>query len=286
MRAENVVLLTIKKAYTTLSDYEKRVADFVLANADETLNLTVANLAKQTQVSEPTVIRFCRKLNFTGYQEFKIALAKGDVYGGETLKVIHEEVTPQDSVREISSKVISSHILAMQQTMAMINYERLEQFIDLILRAGHLDFFGLGGSGTVAMDVENKFLRTGINTRCCIDAHIQLIWTALRDKNDVIVIFSNSGTTRHFVKVMELARKNGVKLVLITSGSNTVLTRLADITFQIHASETSHKKEPSSSRIAMLAIMDVVATAIALEKQSDYIENIYKTRAALENEKY
>lgn len=286
MRAENVVLLTIKKAYTTLSDYEKRVADFVLANADETLNLTVANLAKQTQVSEPTVIRFCRKLNFTGYQEFKIALAKGDVYGGETLKVIHEEVTPQDSVREISSKVISSHILAMQQTMAMINYERLEQFIGLILRAGHLDFFGLGGSGTVAMDVENKFLRTGINTRCCIDAHIQLIWTALRDKNDVIVIFSNSGTTRHFVKVMELARKNGVKLVLITSGSNTVLTRLADITFQIHASETSHKKEPSSSRIAMLAIMDVVATAIALEKQSDYIENIYKTRAALENEKY
>lgn len=286
MRAENVVLLTIKKAYTTLSDYEKRVADFVLANADETLNLTVANLAKQTQVSEPTVIRFCRKLNFTGYQEFKIALAKGDVYGGETLKVIHEEVTPQDSVREISSKVISSHILAMQQTMAMINYERLEQFIGMILRAGHLDFFGLGGSGTVAMDVENKFLRTGINTRCCIDAHIQLIWTALRDKNDVIVIFSNSGTTRHFVKVMELARKNGVKLVLITSGSNTVLTRLADITFQIHASETSHKKEPSSSRIAMLAIMDVVATAIALEKQSDYIENIYKTRAALENEKY
>lgn len=286
MRAENVVLLTIKGTYTTLSDYEKRVADYVLANADETLNLTVANLAKQTQVSEPTVIRFCRKLNFTGYQEFKIALAKGDVYGGDTLKVIHEEVTSQDSVREISSKVVNSHILAMQQTMAMINYERLEQFIGLILQAEHLDFFGLGGSGTVAMDVENKFIRTGINTRCCIDAHIQLIWTALRGKNDVIVIFSNSGTTRHFVKVMELARKNGAKLVLITSGSNTVLTRLADITFQIHASETSHKKEPSSSRIAMLAIMDVVATAIALEKQSDYIENIYKTRAALEDEKY
>ena len=102
----------------------------------------------------------------------------------------------------------------------------------------------------------------------------------------MVVIFSNSGSTRHFAKVMDIARKNGVKLVLITSGSNTVLTKLADLAFQIHARETSYKKEPSSARIAMLAIMDVAATAVALEKQSDYIENIYRTRAALEDEKY
>ncbi len=286
MRAENVVLLMIKEGYSGLSDYEKRVADFVLDNADETLNLTMASLSRQVQGSEPTVIRFCRKLNFTGYQEFKIALAKGNVYAGDTLKVIHEEVTPEDSIQEISNKVIHSHILAMQQTFSMINYEKLEQFVGLIQRAEHLDFFGLGGSGTVAVDVENKFIRTGINTRCCIDAHIQLMWTALRGENDVVVIFSNSGSTRHFAKVMDIARKNGVKLVLITSGSNTVLTKLADLAFQIHARETSYKKEPSSARIAMLAIMDVAATAVALEKQSDYIENIYRTRAALEDEKY
>lgn len=286
MGAENVVLLMVKEAYTALSNSEKQVADFVLDCADETVNFTVANLAKQAQVSEPTVIRFCRKLNFTGYQEFKIALAKGSAHTDDTLKVIHEEVRPQDSLQEISGKVINSHILAMQQTFSMISYEKLEQFIRLIQQAGHLDFFGLGGSGTVAIDVENKFIRTGINTRCCIDSHIQLMWTALRGEGDVIVIFSNSGMTKHFAKIMDIARKNGVKLVLITSGNNTVLTKLADITFQIHAKETSYKKEPSSARIAMLAIMDVVVTAIALEKQGMYIDNIYETRAALESEKY
>lgn len=286
MGAENVVLLMVKEAYTALSNSEKQVADFVLDCADETVNFTVANLAKQAQVSEPTVIRFCRKLNFTGYQEFKIALAKGSAHTDDTLKVIHEEVRPQDSLQEISGKVINSHILAMQQTFSMVSYEKLEQFIRLIQQAGHLDFFGLGGSGTVAIDVENKFIRTGINTRCCIDSHIQLMWTALRGEGDVIVIFSNSGMTKHFAKIMDIARKNGVKLVLITSGNNTVLTKLADITFQIHAKETSYKKEPSSARIAMLAIMDVVVTAIALEKQGMYIDNIYETRAALESEKY
>lgn len=286
IRTGNVVLLLIKEAYENLSNSEKQVADFVLRRGEDTVNLTMANLSKQAQVSEPTVVRFCRKLNFNGYQDFKIALAKGSAYTEETLKIIHEEVKAKDSLKEISGKVISSHILAMQQTFSMIHYEKLEQFLEMIQTAEHLDFFGLGGSGTVAIDVENKFIRTGINTRCCIDAHIQLMWTALRGERDVIVIFSNSGMTKHFDEVMQLARKNKVKLVLITSGVNTVLTKQADLTFQIHAKETSYKKEPSSARIAMLAIMDVVVTAIALKKQNMYIDNIYKTRAALEEEKY
>lgn len=282
----NMVLLQIKETYESLSNSEKQVADYVLAHAEETVNLTMANLSRQARVSEPTVVRFCRKLAYNGYQDFKIALAKGSAYTEETLKIIHEEVKAKDSMKEISNKVIHSHILAMQQTFSMIHYEKLEQFLDMILQAKHLDFFGLGGSGTVAIDVENKFIRTGINTRCCIDAHIQLMWTALRGEQDMIVIFSNSWMTKHFDKVMRLARKNGVKLVLITSGVNTVLTKQADLTFQIYAKETSYKKEPSSARIAMLAIMDVVVTAIALKKQELYIDSIYETRAALEDEKY
>lgn len=285
MKAGNVVLLLIKDLYDTLSNSEKQVADFVLEHAEETVTLTMASLSRNAGVSEPTVVRFCRKLNFNGYQDFKIALAKGSAYTEDTLKVIHEEVKPKDSLEEISGKVMNSHILAMQQTFSMLDYEKLGQFLELVQQAEHLDFFGLGGSGTVAIDVENKFIRTGINTRCCIDSHIQLMWTALRGKRDVIVIFSNSGTTKHFVDVAKLAKKNGVKIVLITSGKNTALTRLADLTFQIFAKETSYKKEPSSARIAMLAIMDVLVTAIALNKQNMYIDNIYKTRAALEDEK-
>lgn len=285
MKAGNVVLLLIKDLYDTLSNSEKQVADFVLEHAEETVTLTMASLSRNAGVSEPTVVRFCRKLNFNGYQDFKIALAKGSAYTEDTLKVIHEEVKPKDSLEEISGKVMNSHILAMQQTFSMLDYEKLGQFLELVQQAEHLDFFGLGGSGTVAIDVENKFIRTGINTRCCIDSHIQLMWTALRGKKDVIVIFSNSGTTKHFVDVAKLAKKNGVKIVLITSGKNTALTRLADLTFQIFAKETSYKKEPSSARIAMLAIMDVLVTAIALNKQNMYIDNIYKTRAALEDEK-
>ncbi|MCI6465843.1 MAG: MurR/RpiR family transcriptional regulator [Faecalicatena sp.] len=281
LHSKNEVLLRIQELYDLLSKSEQKVAAYVLDNSDETMRLSIASLAKQVNVSEPTVVRFCRKLDFDGYQDFKIALAQGSNYTNETLKIIHEEILESDSLKEISQKVVNSHILALQQTFSYMNYDNLEEFLRLLGRGGKVEFYGLGGSGTVAIDGENKFLRTGIDTRVCIDSHIQLMRTALLKENDLIVIFSNSGTTKHFVNVMDIAKKNGTKTVLITSFKESLLGRMADLVFEVRARETSYKQEPSSSRVAMLAIIDVIVTAIALQNQNQYIQNIYETRQAL-----
>lgn len=283
--AKNDVLMTIQEVMKHLSKSEQKVAEYVLEHSDETMNLSIASLSKNADVSEPTVVRFCRKLDFNGYQDFKIALAKGSTYTDETLKIIHEEILETDSLEEISQKVVNSHTLALRQTVANINYEQLEQFVDMLCNAGQVKFFGLGGSGTVAIDVENKFLRTGINTEVCIDSHIQLMKTSLLAKKDVVVIFSNSGATKHFADIIEIAHKNGTKVVVITSFADSILGRVADLTFEIRAKEKSYKQEPSSARLAMFAIMDVVVTAIALRWQKKYIQNIHRTREALSLEK-
>lgn len=281
LHSKNEVLLRIQELYDMLSKAEQKVAGYVLENSDETMRLSIASLAKQVNVSEPTVVRFCRKLDFDGYQDFKIALAQGSNYTNETLKIIHEEILKTDSLKEISQKVMNSHILALQQTFSYINYGNLEEFIRLLCRGGKVDFYGLGGSGTVAIDGENKFLRTGINTRVCIDSHIQLMRTSLLGEEDLIIIFSNSGATKHFVDVMNIAKKNKTETVLITSFKESLLGKMADLVFEVRARETSYKQEPSSSRVAMLAIIDVVVTAIALKNQEQYIQNIYETRQAL-----
>lgn len=285
MTSKNDVILKIQEQYENLSNSEKKVADYILVNPYEVVQETIANIAKVVNVSEPTVVRFCRKLDFSGYQDFKIALARGSARSEESLKVIHDEAKETDTLKEVALKVMNSHILAMQQTFHALDYEKLQEFVDILLGAKKVEVFGLGGSGTVAIDVENKFLRTGIATNACIDAHIQLMRTALLDENDAIIIFSNSGTTKHFQQVLKIAKQKGVRVILITSAKNTSLTKGATLVFQIYAKETSHKKEPSSARIAMIAIMDVVVTKIALKMQDVFIENVYKTRQALEKEK-
>ena len=109
--------------------------------------------------------------------------------------------------------------------------------------------------------------------------------TALLSEKDLIVIFSNSGSTLHFANIIDIARKNGTKTAVITSFKDSMLGRMADLTFEVRAKEKSYKQEPSSARLAMLAIMDVVVTAIALRSQKEYIHNIHLTREALQVEK-
>jgi DNA-binding MurR/RpiR family transcriptional regulator len=70
------VIEIIKEKYQKIYTAERKVADFVLDRPQEAVNMNVAELAKQSDVSEATVIRLCHHLGYSGYYQFRILLAK------------------------------------------------------------------------------------------------------------------------------------------------------------------------------------------------------------------
>ena len=109
--------------------------------------------------------------------------------------------------------------------------------------------------------------------------------TALMNEKDFIIIFSNTGNTHHFVNLLNVARSKNIPTLVITSFINSITAKMATYVLEVKANEIHYKKEPSSARIAMLGIIDIIVTAIALNMHNDYIENIYETRKALSKEK-
>ena len=75
MRSPNLIR-RITESRSSLRKSEAKVADFVLANANDVINMRIVDLASCTEVSEPTVIRFCRAIGFNGFQAFKLQLAQ------------------------------------------------------------------------------------------------------------------------------------------------------------------------------------------------------------------
>ncbi|WP_411898954.1 RpiR family transcriptional regulator, partial [Salmonella enterica] len=59
-----------------LSKSERRVADVILAAPGRSINLSIAMLAQEANVSDPTVNRFCRSMNTRGFPDFKLHLAQ------------------------------------------------------------------------------------------------------------------------------------------------------------------------------------------------------------------
>ncbi len=57
-----------------------RIYKYIVSNIDKIQYMTIRELAKELQVSTPTILRFCNKNNFDGYSEFKEALKKKLLY--------------------------------------------------------------------------------------------------------------------------------------------------------------------------------------------------------------
>lgn len=66
--------IRIAAAYSTLTKTEKRIADDLLTYRD-VRHLSLADLSKKLGVGEASIVRFCRKLGYRGYQDFRFSLA-------------------------------------------------------------------------------------------------------------------------------------------------------------------------------------------------------------------
>ena len=74
--SNNDVLSKVRGFYTSLSSSEKKVAGFVLEHYQETIRMTLADVAQESGVSDATVLRFCRSIGYSNWLEFKINLTQ------------------------------------------------------------------------------------------------------------------------------------------------------------------------------------------------------------------
>ncbi|MBE8167557.1 MAG: transcriptional regulator HexR, partial [Shewanella sp.] len=66
----------VQKSLIHFSKSERKVAEVILSEPQTAIHSSIATLAKMADVSEPTVNRFCRRLDTKGFPDFKLHLAQ------------------------------------------------------------------------------------------------------------------------------------------------------------------------------------------------------------------
>lgn len=277
------MLAEIRQRLVSLRRSERRVADFVLERPEEVLYLSISELAERTATSDPTVLRFCRALGLKGYQEFRIELARQLVPARMS---IHEEAGPEDDPAALIRKVFHANADALAQTAQVLDPEAVGQALDVLEKAGKLEFYGLGGSGMVALDAYHKFFRLGIPCAALTDGHLQVISAALLHPGDVAVAISHSGASKDIVDSLQVAKGAGATTIGVLSHQSSPVAAVCDIRLCCHTREQGLKPEPMSARIAELSVIDVLAVGLALRRPDLVMENLGKTRRALAGKRY
>ncbi|WP_223068777.1 MurR/RpiR family transcriptional regulator [Paenibacillus caui] len=253
------LMAEITSFYPSLTKSEQKVARHVLDYADKVLYYSVTELAEASNVGETTVIRFCRKIRFKGYQEFRLALAQS-----QSMKKADSAALAGKEI-DFTEKVCNNAVEVLQVSLSLLDKNKLQAAIDLIDQARHIQFFGVGASGITALDAKNRFLRVGRRSDATTDSHIQAMSAVLLEDGDVAVGFSVSGSTKDTNEILAKAKNNGAKVIAITNYAKSPITGIADIVLLTAGKESPLEGGSITAKISQLFVIDLICEGLSLK---------------------
>src|ERR1035437_1697871 len=141
-------ILRIKGVYDSLKAADKRLADFILQNAEKVVNLTIEELAGSSKSSYATISRFCKKVGFSGFKEFKGNLIN-DIATNQNFNEIFDAFSTDSNVstERICEKVYELSSKILEESMAMIDFSLIDLVVEKLINAENVGFIGTGASG-------------------------------------------------------------------------------------------------------------------------------------------
>ncbi|MDP3842115.1 MAG: SIS domain-containing protein [Oxalobacteraceae bacterium] len=273
-----MLLDSIQTQLDSLSKSERKVALAVLAHPDVTVAENITALAKSAQVSEPTVVRFCRSLGYDGWHEFKLKLAQNLALAmpGAT-----ESPAQDDLAADLINKICSRSINTLLDLRNHLKPETIQRALDILVQSNKIEFYGQGSSGIVAADAQHKFFRSGVPTVAYADPHIHSIAATLLQEGDTVVAISQRGNSTALLRSVELARKGGASIIALAP-SGTPLAALATVLIPIDIIFNIDPYTPITARLAHLVVIDILAVGLALKRGPEFRKKMQGAQKALQ----
>jgi DNA-binding MurR/RpiR family transcriptional regulator len=285
----NAPLQQLKDIFYRLQGAQRKLGIFILENFNYVYNLTITELSRQSGVSETTIIRLCRDLGYKGYTNFRLAMASTDstlrsqmVLGSD----IPSNLNKDDSSATIARKVIQSNIDVLMELNDSLDEKAIEEAAAAIANCRMLQVYGVGSSAGVSVDSSQRFMRAGVVTSPIFDSHIQISAALQLNSSDVALGISYSGSTRETIDALDAAKSVGATTICMTTFPNSPITQKANIQLITPVVNVPIHKETVASRVAQLAMIDILCVLIIMQKPDNIIDYSNKLEKALKKRRY
>lgn len=258
----SAILSQIRRLRTQLSPAEQRVADLVLSQPRSVLNDPIHDIAVAAEVSQPTVIRFCRSVGCKGLSDFKLRLASGP---SVSVPIMHSQVTQEDSILEIGAKVLGNTANAVLQLRNELQRDEIDSATELISNAKRVEIFAVGSYSSIAYDAQMKFLRLGLPCSAHTDPHLQALAADVIEIGTVAVFVSSGGNLPELLSLAQKVRERGGKVIAVTANQSTLAKR-ADASMVAEHNEQASTHLPMISRVLHLLLLDILVVSLEMRR--------------------
>lgn len=277
------ILERIRSRYGSLIPSEARVAEQILDDPEAVMYQSVTHLAGAADTSLSTVVRFCRSVGLTGFQDLKLALARETM---PAVRRIQGDVALGDTHADVLSKVLHAGSTALDEAVKAVSATDFSKMVRLLSDADRILFAAVGTSAPLALDAAYRLTSLGYETIAPSDVHVQHVTASLLGADDLCLAVSHTGSTRETLSTVQSAGDAGARTAALTSFDRSPLTDLVDLALVAGSRETSFRVEAMASRLVHLTVLDALFVALALENPDAAQETLDKTGSVLGDHRF
>lgn len=244
------LIATLRSLASDMTPALARVAETVLAHPEAALYQSITELAEASSSSEASVMRFCRDQGFTGFQDFKLTLAKELATDQRSA----DAGTPADDIQ----RLVETAVVALRETEQLVVRADVEAAARHLLSATFIECFGVAASAITAQYLAYKMSRIGRPCRASSDAHLAVMAAGTSKPGSTHVVISSSGSTIDPVRVAEVAKGNGGFVIGVSNRAKSPLVAVCDIALIASWPETPLTGGAFQSKISQLLIVDAL----------------------------
>ncbi len=274
------VLTQISNQYASLSYSEGLFADYVLANRDSIIHMAIAEVSENIGIASSTIIAAVKKLGYSGFREFKLALASELLNPAGAWKHVPGSKEPEGT--NTYRQVVLSNIAALKESLETMEYSLIEDAASLLLNAGHIYIFGVGTSGVLAREAHDFFFRLGLNSTFSEDLHYQLLAASRLKEGDIALLISQTGINKDIINIAEKIKETGQTIIGISNYMGTPFAKYTDLLLApLTMLSTTHDNN-FSFRIPILCIIETLYYTISEQMGEKYQSALKANRQVVE----
>ncbi len=281
---KNSCLLAIKHIYASLTPVEKKIADYIVANCDRVVDMTISEFAHQADVVPSAVTRCCKSLGFIGFAQMKVSLS-AELSKNKQLN-FSPYIYQNDSTNEILDKVFSANAKALHDTAERVDRTEFAAVVRLMSSAKSIYIYGVGTSAIFVNEFQYRLMQQGFTVFAHTDIITMKVSTLNIAPGDIVIGISHGGRTMPVIDTVRLAKERGAKAICITSYPQSLITTVCDHTIAVYSDEIQYPIEAMSARIAHLSIIDAMIIALSVLHVEQAEARLESTHKMIESYRY
>jgi DNA-binding MurR/RpiR family transcriptional regulator len=270
------ILNAIQEKIDSLHQKERALAEFLLQQPQQAVQMTITELAAQSGSSTATISRFCKTFHSQNFPDFKQKLATELVQNTSTPNQ-YQDIVAGNSLQDIVTAITANHLRSLTDTTQLLDLNQLRLAFGALHQASRIDLYGSATSGIVAQDFFHKLIRIGKAAAAFSDPHLQLTSASSLTPNDIAVGISYSGETPETIHALRCAAEQGAVTLSITRFGTNTLADQASIRLFTSSAEIGMRRGDMASRMAQLHVIDILFIGLVSEHFELYVPRLERS---------